>query len=263
MNKILFQGLFLVALFFATLFALRMVDWMKLFRVEKMTATTEQKLGDLLWDLINQSDKEIKDENITKPVDSILTKICSANNIDRSEIKLHIISSGKINAFALPNKHLIVFEGLLEATDNEAEVAGVIGHEVGHMEQNHVMKKLIKEVGLTVLISMTSGNGGGEIIKETLKLLSSTAYDRSLEKEADIKSVDYLLNAHINPEPFANFLFKLADDESKVEKNLSWIKTHPDSRERAEYIIEYSKDKVRTFKPILTQATWDTFKKSL
>ena len=263
MNKILFQGLFLVALFFATLFALRMVDWMKLFRVEKMTATTEQKLGDLLWDLINQSDKEIKDENITKPVDSILTKICSANNIDRSEIKLHIISSGEINAFALPNKHLIVFEGLLEATDNEAEVAGVIGHEVGHMEQNHVMKKLIKEVGLTVLISMTSGNGGGEIIKETLKLLSSTAYDRSLEKEADIKSVDYLLNAHINPEPFANFLFKLADDESKVEKNLSWIKTHPDSRERAEYIIEYSKDKVRTFKPILTQATWDTFKKSL
>jgi beta-barrel assembly-enhancing protease len=119
------------------------------------------------------------------------------------------------------------------------------------------MKKLVKEIGLSVLISMTTGNSGGEIIKETAKMLSSSAFDRSLEKEADIKAVDYMIKANVNPEPFANFLYKLSEKEHEVTKYMTWISTHPDSKERAEYIVEYSKGKLKDFKSILSIETWN------
>ena len=110
---------------------------------------------------------------------------------------------------------------------------------------------------------MTTGNGGPEIIKETVKMISSSAFDRNLEKEADIKAVDYLTTAKVNPEPFANFLYKLSDKEHEAVKYLTWISTHPDSKERAEYIIEYSKDKLTDYKPILNKETWEKLKEEL
>ena len=110
---------------------------------------------------------------------------------------------------------------------------------------------------------MTTGNSGAEVIKETAKMLSSSAFDRSLEKEADIKAVDYLINANVNPEPFADFLYKLSDSEHEATKYLTWISTHPDSKERAGYIIEYSKDKETEYKPILSNETWDKLKAAL
>ena len=110
---------------------------------------------------------------------------------------------------------------------------------------------------------MTTGNGGTEVIKETAKMLSSSAFDRNLEKEADIKAVDYLTNAKVNPEPFANFLYKLSDKEHEATKYLTWISTHPDSKERAEYIVRYIKGKMSDYKPILSNETWDKLKEEL
>ena len=174
-----------------------------------------------------------------------------------------MLNKDEINAFALPNWHLIIYSGLIHNSDNQEEFTGVISHEIAHIELNHVMKKLVKEIGLSVLISMTTGNGGAEIIKETAKMLSSSAFDRNLEKEADIKAVDYLTTAKVNTEPFANFLYKLSDKEHEAPKYLTWISTHPDSRERAAYIVEYNKDKLTDYKPILSNETWEKFKVKL
>ena len=84
-----------------------------------------------------------------------------------------------------------------------------------------------------------------------------------METAADIQAVEYLIKANIDPEPFANFLYKLADEESESMKYLSWISTHPDSKERAEYIIEYCRDKNIKSHPVITQETWDKLKESL
>jgi predicted Zn-dependent protease len=138
---------------------------------------------------------------------------------------------------------LVIYTGLIAACENEAELYGVIGHELAHMEKNHVMNKLIKEIGLSVLISMTTGNGNAEMIKEAIKHLSSTAYDRSLETEADLTAVEYLEKASINPEPFANFLYRLADETKHLPSQIYWISTHPESKERAEEIIQHIQNK--------------------
>lgn len=263
MKKVIIQGLISILFFFGTWYSLTQIDWIKIFKVQQVTDKTEQKLGALFWEVFNKSEQEIKNTHVVNSVDSIVTQICKANKIDKHKLKIHILDKDEINAFALPNGYLIIYSGLILNSDHQEELAGVICHEIAHIELNHVMKKLVKEIGLSVLISMTTGGSGTEVIKETAKMLSSTAFDRSLEKEADIKAVDYLVNANINPEPFANFLYKLSDTEHEATKYLTWISTHPDSKDRAEYIIEYSKNKENKFKPILSNKTWDNLKSIL
>jgi predicted Zn-dependent protease len=263
MKKPIIQGLITMLLFFGTWYVLTQIDWMKIFKVQQVTDKTEQKLGELFWEVFKKSEKEVKNTLVVNSVGSIVTQVCKTNKIDRSKLKIHILDKEDVNAFALPNGHLIIYSGLILNSDNQEELIGVVCHEIAHIELNHVMKKLVKEIGLSVLISITTGNSGAEVIRETAKMLSSSAFDRSLEKEADIKAVDYLVNANINPEPFADFLYKLSDTEHEAIKYLTWISTHPDSKDRAEYIIEYSKGKEKEYKSILSNETWAKLKAEL
>ncbi|MCL3781448.1 M48 family metallopeptidase [Prolixibacteraceae bacterium JC049] len=267
MKKTLIQGIITIALFFSTWFILNQVDWMTFFNAHKVADRTEKKLGELFWDIYKKSEKENLNPFVVNTVDSIVSKICKKNGINKQQIKVHIFDNDETNAFALLDGHLLIYSGLVLASDNQEELSGVICHELAHIQLNHVMKKLIKEVGLSVLISMTTGQDGTQIIKETAKLLSSSAFDRGLEKEADIKAIEYLINAKINPEPFANFLYKLSQDEHEAMKYLSWARTHPDSKERAEYIIthtaKYYENRSSNYEQILSMNTWKTLKENL
>lgn len=263
MIKIILQGLFTIVLFFTAWFALSQINWTSIFKVQKVTDKTEEKLGELFWENFQISENEIKYPIVVNSIDSIITKICDANNINKDFLKVHILYKDEINAFALPNGHLVIYSGLILNSENQEELTGVICHEIAHIQLKHVMKKLITEIGLSTLISITTGNGGTEIINATAKMLSSSAFDRNLEKEADIKAVDYLVKAKINPEPFANFLFKLSENETEESKYLTWISTHPDSKERAQYIIEYNKNKQTKYETVLSENTWIKLKSKL
>jgi predicted Zn-dependent protease len=92
-----------------------------------------------------------------------------------------------------------------------------------------------------------------------LKTLSSTAYDRALEKEADLTAVDYLLKAKINPKPMADFMYQLAQ-KSDMPEGFGWISTHPESEDRARYILSYLKGKKLENKQMLSPKSWETFK---
>lgn len=262
-TKLILQGLTLVVLFFATWFVLSRFDWLTIMHVEEVTDQTEAKLGDLFWEVFQKTEKENKKPLVVASVDSLVTHICEANDIDPKTIKVHVLDKDEVNAFALPNGYLIVYSGLITASENQEELSGVLGHEIAHIKLKHIMKKLVKEVGLSVLISMTAGNGGGEMIAQTAKMLSSSAFDRSLEKEADIKSVDFLINAHINPEPFADFLYRLSNTPDEIAKYTGWISTHPESKERAAYILEYITGKHENYEPVLTAETWEKLQDTL
>lgn len=263
MEKTLTQLLITVLLFFGTLFALQQVNWVSLFKVQQITDKTEEKLGDLLWETFKASETENTNPILVKSIDSIVSKISEANDFDKEFFKVHLLNSDEVNAFALPNGHLVIYTGLISDAEHQDELVGVIGHEMAHIQMQHVMKKLVKEIGFSVLISITTGSAGGEIVKQAAKTLSSTAFDRSLEKEADIKAVDYLTNANVNPAPFADFLYRLSLADSELPSIVSWISTHPDSKERAEYILEYSKDKKSDFKSILSENTWESMKEKI
>jgi beta-barrel assembly-enhancing protease len=251
----------MVAVFFGSYFALSKIDWVTIFQVETLSKATEEKVGDMFWEFYEKSEKELKNLRIVGPVDSILTRITDANNIDRKSIKLHVISNSEVNAFALPNNHLVIYTGLINDARSVEELAGVMGHELGHLQKRHVMKKLIKEAGIGAIISMTT-KGGGEVIRESASTLTSRAYDRRLEKEADIASVEYLANANIDPRPFADFLARLADLETDLV-DLSWFSTHPGSADRSDYILDYCKDMEVDAEPVIAVETWLRLKEAV
>jgi predicted Zn-dependent protease len=260
--KVLFKGLSIVVTFFGIWFLLSQIDYITFFKIDKAKSATEKGVGDMIWDQINKAEDLIVNDSITKAVDKLLKPLCKENGIERDSLKVHIIKKDEVNAFALPDGHLVVYSGLIEASKNEQALIGVLGHEIAHIENNHVMKKLSKEIGFSVLMSITTGSNNAGVVREIMHALSSSAYDRSLEKEADIASVEYMLKAKVDPAPFADFLYEMSFD-NKLESALSWVNSHPESEERAKYVIEYIKGKKIEKKQILPQSEWFAFKKAL
>lgn len=257
MGKLVSKIVVFIGLFLGIYLGLKQVDWMTLFHIKETTESNEEKLGELIWESLSESETIIIDESVTNAMDSLMYVICESSDINSSKIKIHVIQNSEVNAFALPDYHMVIHTGLITASENEGELAGVLGHELAHMELDHVMKKMVKEIGLATLVSLTAGNAGGQVVMESLRYLTSTAYDRSLEEEADIKAVDYLVNAKIDPEQFANFMFRLGGKANGIDQYLAWVGTHPESRERADYIITYSLTKKDLeFKPILSDESW-------
>lgn len=262
LNKTIFQGLVIVIAFFGMWFGLSQLDFVKFFEIEKHTTSAENKIGDLIWDQIQETEDVITNDSVVKGLDKLILPLCKANSIERDSLKVHIVEKDEVNAFALPNNHLVVYTGLIADCKKQEALQGVLGHEIAHIEKNHVMKKLSKEVGLSVLLSATSGGKGGQILKGIFKTLSSTAYDRALEKEADMSSVKYMLAADINPEPMADFMYELAQKHDTPD-GFGWISTHPESEERAKYILDYLKGKKYKKKQTMTQKEWDDYKNKI
>lgn len=262
MKKTLVQGLIIVAGFFLIWFGFSQVDFMTLFKVKERTTNIESKLGDMIWSQIEDNEEIIRNDTIVKTLDKLIDPICEANNIERDSLKIYIIKKDEINAFALPNNYLVVYSGLIEDCKKQEALQGVLGHEIGHIEKNHVMKKLSKEIGYSVLLAAAGGSKGGQMAREILKTLSSSAYDRKLEKEADITSVKYMIKAHIDPKPMADFMYQMAQDK-KMPEGFGWIADHPESEERARYILDYIKGKKLQNKSSIAEKDWKAFQEQI
>ena len=263
MNKLVLQIVALIILFFSTWFVLKQIDWMKIFKIEIISNSAEEKLGNLIWKMIQETEEINNDPFVVQSVDSIVDKICLKNKIEREFIKVHIIHKDEINAFALPYGHIIVYTGLIQETDHQGALGGVIAHEIAHITENHVIKKLIKEVGISVLFDMTTNNSSVKIGKEVGNVLSSTAFDRKLEKEADKIALLYLKNANIDPTYLSKFLFKLAESESDLTKYSTWFNTHPNTKERALIIQKQVRKENTTYNNVIQTQTWENLKSKI
>lgn len=261
MKKILIQASISIGLFFLCWYALNQVNWISAFRVEKASHKIEESLSKIFYKVYENN--SLENDFVFSAVDSILTKVCTKNEIDRNSIKLLVVDDSEINAFAAPGSVLVINRGLIEAAENQQELAGVICHEIAHIELQHVMQSVIKEVGLSVLISIATGDTGSDTVRQVAMQMSTSSFDRSLEKEADIKAVEYLLNSNISPEPFAEFLYRLSEDENEISKYLVWVSTHPDSKDRAQYILEEAKTTELIVETFLFETTWARIKSEL
>jgi len=261
MVKALLQFLLMAAIFFAAWFGLSKIDYVRLFHLSGINKKTEKKLGDVIMKTIERTQDEVDDEDALKLMDKIKTRVCEANVIDPADIHVHLVESSEVNAFALPGNHLVVYTGLIGRCDSVSELCGVMAHEIGHMQLNHVMKRLAGEVGITLLVSVAT-NGNSKVIEKIIKLLSSTAFERSQESDADKFAVECLLQARINPKGFADFMLKIAKLHDMPEE-AEWISSHPDSKKRAEAIRQlYATSKV-VYEPAITEEEWTTLKSAV
>ncbi|PKQ69438.1 hypothetical protein BZG01_00450 [Labilibaculum manganireducens] len=97
MKILLFQAIISISLFFGIWGLLTNVNWISIFQMERIQENTEEKPGELYWKLFNEYEGVIKNIEVLAPLDSILSKIYTSNNIDRTQIKVHIIESDEIS----------------------------------------------------------------------------------------------------------------------------------------------------------------------
>ena len=254
MRKAIVQFLILVAGFLMTWLLLSRINYISQDQMDHLTAEQEKKLGKLLLDGLRQSNDEIRRDSVNIVVNDLLEKICSANKIDKGKIHVRVFEDNDVNAFALPGDQLIILTGLVQYCKTPEELAGIMAHEISHIERDHVMKKLVKEVGIAMLFAITAGKGSFGIIRELLQTVSSRAFDREQETEADLYAVKLLSKAKINPNGLSDFLFRLSQEKDEIADDLLIISTHPGSSDRAAAILEEIKKQHVTYDKL--QYSW-------
>jgi len=177
-------------------------------------------------------------------------------------LRVRVIDSPLVNALALPGGHIVLTRGMIEFVSGPNELAGVLGHEIGHVVLNHSLKRMIEVGGITALFSLLVGDvAGGAIVIAVGNALISGQYSQADEREADQYSIQLLGSAEIDSRPFARLFERLEaektaqipDNQQSVE---SWVSSHPTNSERANTIRRIA----QPGSEILSQAEWQSLK---
>jgi predicted Zn-dependent protease len=154
------------------------------------------------------------------------------------EWNVHIIKNDTVlNAFCTPGGYIYFYTGLIKFLDNEAEFAGVMGHEMAHADRRHSTKQMTEAYGLEVLLSIVLGDNPAVLTQIAADLaagVASLAFSRDDEYESDELSVKYLYETSYDARGVAGFFEKI-DGSSQPPEFLS---THPNPGNRVEKINE-------------------------
>jgi predicted Zn-dependent protease len=152
---------------------------------------------------------------------------------DRPTLLYHfaILNSQEQNAFAAPGGYIFITVGLLKSLKNEAELAGVLAHEVAHVTQKHMLETirrgaLMGSVSELTLTAMKQDPAMfSSIIDEMTELLFTKGLDKDKEFEADVVGVDYAYRAGYHPQGLRDYLQSLEKEKGHVESK--FFTTHP------------------------------------
>lgn len=159
--------------------------------------------------------------------------VTKAPNENKFQFYFKIVDDRSINAFALPGGPIYIHRGAIEAADNEAQLAGVIGHEIGHVILRHGTNQATKaQVGqgaLAILGAVLGGKGAGQIAAVGGGFLANSVllkYSRDAETESDLMGTQILYDLGYEPKAMAEFFDKLAK-EHKGSKAEQFFSNHP------------------------------------
>lgn len=172
-------------------------------------------------------------------------------------VDIQVAAIPMVNAVTLPGGRIILFDGLLQAATSPDEVAGVLAHELGHVENRDVLETLLRQLGLSVLLGGVEGHIGGYT-----NAVLSTAYSRGAERRADAFAIGALGRADISPLPTAQFFKKLGGDSGKPSGAavvMSYLSTHPISATRAAAFTRSAR-RGAAYTPALTPDEWTALK---
>jgi len=183
--------------------------------------------------LSRQFDKNfeiVTDVDVNERAQRVLDRIVEV--CDRKELiyTIKVINEDELNAVSLPGGYIYVYKGLMDAVDSDDELAGIIGHEVGHITAKHAMKKLQAMYGYTLLQLGAISSGSGELAAglNTAFLAIFTEFSQEDEFLADKLGVKYAKKAGYDPQGVAQVLKKLKEKEQKEPaKPYSYWRTHP------------------------------------
>lgn len=206
-------------------------------------------------------------------------RLVAGSDKPKEHFAFFIVKDAEINAFAAPGGYIAVNSGLIDITNNESELAGVIAHEIGHITQNHLQrafedsKKDAPLMALVLLgaIAASAGSHSGDapmaVIAGGQGLLAqkSINFTRKDEIEADRVGIQTLANAGFDPNAMANFFQRMEDVMSAGaggDNVPALLQTHPvttmrisDAKSRAGALI--AAQKLRSTDSVMDQKLWE------
>ena len=167
-----------------------------------------------------------------------LAAVCGRNDISYS---FKVLNANEVNALACPGGFIYVFKGLLDYMPTDTELAGVLGHEVGHVAKKHTVHSIEKQLWTSlILIAATRGQGLGLVQAAQQALFAG--YSRTDERGADKEGVNNTIKAGFNPYAMLITVQKL-DDLSKQGggANYGLFSSHPEPEERVKRVMKQLK----------------------
>src|SRR6202171_1365681 len=203
---------------------------------------------------VEGSVKLVQDPVITEYVNRIGQNLVR-NSDAQVPFTIKVIDSDEINAMALPGGFFYVNSGLILAADEEAELAGVMAHEIAHVAARHAMRGMTRSnwanIGTIPLIFV--GGGIGYAVYEAAGLgipLTFMKFQRNFEAEADYLGLQYMYKTGYDPQAFISFFEKIQAKEKKKPGTLAKaFASHPQTPDR----IEKSQQEIQTILPAKAQ----------
>lgn len=208
----------------------------------------ERKIGRLMLPVLSptpDSTSTVKESKNLVALRKLADHIKSANpTLTEIEFEVHISPSSDINAFALPGGIVVMNQGLIDKAETVEEVAGVLAHEMAHVERRHTFKSLANRIGYLgglVILSTFIGADAAVVLAKGADLVS-LKHSRDDEREADAQGMIFLQNAEVDGRGMISFFKKLHETETAmmggagntINRSLQFLSTHPLSSERVE-----------------------------
>jgi len=169
-----------------------------------------------------------------------------------------------VNAFAAPGGRIVIFKGLIDQAQSPDEIAGVLAHELTHVQLRHPAKALLRQAGLSMLVQSLSGDMG-EAVDFAVLMRSS----RDAERAADAGALDLLRQARISPAGFDDFFKRMEKRKAPAEKRDastalleklgSFTSTHPGGAERIATVEKAEADGWPAT-PAMPEKEWKAFR---
>jgi predicted Zn-dependent protease len=199
-----------------------------------VSESQEIEMGKQAAQQVAQTIGYYNDPALQQYVSSVGMKMAKASERPNLPWEFHVVNDASVNAFALPGGFIYVTRGLLTAINDEAELATVVGHEIGHVTNRHSVQQISKQqvaalgLGLGSILSSDVAKVAG-VASQGLQVLF-LKYSRDAENEADKAGFRYALNQNYDVREMAN-VFQTLEGVSQLAgggKLPEWLSTHPD-----------------------------------
>jgi predicted Zn-dependent protease len=256
----------------------------------------EEKMGrDYFQTLFEKSIKE-PDPKVRKALDAISKRLLTAVPDQPYSFRIHVHPSKMVNALALPGGTIVVFQGLINATETPEELAGVLAHEFQHVLKRHSTRNIVRSEAINLFGLIISGNSDSmtNVILQAGSVLEHLRYSRGLESQADAEGMKMMLATQVDPRGMIRVFEKLeeaqhqqlesmekskkkSDSEKKDSKETDkevkgsdkkggmappewtqYLSTHPEGEDRVEVLKKLSKHSVQKPRPLLPGFDWKT-----
>ena len=190
--------------------------------------------------------------------DAALAKLLDKVDPAEEKVRAGIANMDMVNAVALPGGQVLLFDGLVQQAETPEELAGVLGHEVGHVRERHVMTALLRQFGLSILLA-----GADSGVTNSVFGLAAMGYSREAEREADSYARARMRESRISPLGAAGFFERMAEQHGDRKEEgsavLGWLASHPSAGERAEAYRDAAREGA-DYPPVLSEAEFAALK---